>query len=243
MRKYLAILICVMLFLILISCSDELSVTQRLATVDVTMMPTQITFQLPFYGTPDKFEKVYNDPRQITDGNLKLNIREEGNNCYRRGTYARSQNGEFTYTFGDPAPIIATFENLTNKSITIVDYGSLILPSRLAMGHSGNLISILTTLDGQRIITSEDAQSVGYREYPTPPSISIWELSSKNSISTNTKYIIPTLVLVMSESGQTDFIQIPAGKYLLKYVYFATGYQDTWDGIISSNQIEICILE
>ena len=194
MHKKIFLSICIVLFGTLISCSNwksetlksppasrtsDLSLTQQPITVDTTGTPTQITFQFPFYGTPDKFDEIYNTSKQITDGNLLLRINQGNETCYKRGERTQLEDGELFYTSGDIVSIVVTFDNLTDESLTIANYDVVEFASIPAIGYLGKLTPILTTLDGQRITTTEEAQSLGYREYPTPSSISSWELYSE----------------------------------------------------------------
>lgn len=245
----------------LISCSLASEVTTPTKHVDVnintpqdsgaeptvnlsaTMItPTMLNFQIPYALTPDAFETIYNNPNQTTDGRLKIYISEFENQCYKSGTVTSLPNDQFLYQPGDLASIIVTYENLENSFLKISDYNIVEFSGRWVSNSHARLIPILTTLYGERIRTMEEIQSTSNQVVLTSSPQLTREMAPMTSFDVPIKYLIPTQVLFVNDSGETGMTTIPAGQYLLKYVYHASGYQGTWAGLISSNQIQICLI-
>ena len=244
-RHKSVLMVCILCFWAVASCSagDRENPTLQLTPLAVAAAPTNVNFQLPDFGTPDQNEKVYDDPRQISDGRLKLTIVEENKQCHKLGTFTNLSNGKVVYKPGDLVPIILTFENLTNEPLSIADYNVVAFASSLTLENSARVIPVLSALNGQRITSLDEEQSVGYQIYQTPSSTLVRELFGKSNFEITIKYLPPAQVLYLGESGERGSMPLPAGHYLLKYVYDATGYQGSWSGVISSNQIEICIID
>lgn len=257
------ILIYFVFFCILISCSNGFSVTEVsiqkpsvvpslsvVASVTQslrpTVNPTNVNFRIPFpiHVTPDKFEYIYNDTKQISDGSIKLHlINNNENSCYKNHQYVDVGNGKFSIEFGEPAPLVLKFENLTEEEIQIIDYVYINSPSNIFMEGRARLTPILYTLEGQRIREAVEFYSVPFLIYPTLSPPVVQTIPAKSTFQMEINYLPPILgVAYLDELGEIKYSDFPAGEYLIKYVYFSNNNDNMWNGLVSSNLVKICFM-
>jgi hypothetical protein len=66
-------------------------------------------------------------------------------------------------------------------------------------------------------------------------------IDAKSSLDVDIKYSFPQYIIDSKGIGPARLI--PTGQYLLKFIYFGSGNNNSWNGAISSNQIQICITD
>jgi len=174
---------------------------------------------LQSYTTPIS---VLEYPDQVTDGKLLLSIELADDTCFQPSK---------------PISIKLIFNNLTDKSLTIPADFSIAVNRR---GDGGNLSPFITTASGENVLSLADHQLMDI--FSTPSDI-YREIPANKGIELEVIFRFPQDV-VTSESAQTYQLATPSpGKYFVRLVY--SEYQrndDTWHGLIGSNQLEICLL-
>jgi hypothetical protein len=165
-------------------------------------------------------QSVVANPVQVTDDVLKISLEGKSHECYATG---------------DLAVINIVYQNMTSDELLITDFDTL-SATPLMFSH-GQLIPILTSTDNKRLIFSDDL-SAGHVINPYSPKVK--KIAPGNSVKIAANYYIP--------DGAGEFIggdlftKLPSGRYLLKIVYFVANVDKGWQGTISTNQIEICVL-
>ena len=217
----------------LLGCVSSVSPTPNLPTS--TAVPTKLTSMkvsasitptsTSVFPTPQITREVItlaSNPEQVTDGKLKLSIKEDKHgDCYVPGTHIS---------------LILTYENLTDQPLKILDYN--IISSHVLARSYGQLSPVLTTVQSIRLISREDAMTI---ELINPnPNTLIQILPPQSRFNVDSKYYLST-EFAAADNWDDDFRSIPAGQYYLKLMYSSIGYQDSWKGSISSNRIEFCV--
>jgi hypothetical protein len=203
-KKYKQFPACLSVICLLISCTRLREPTAS------TAMSTQVNM-------PGNFT-------QITDGKLKLTIKELNGKCYHAG---------------DLVPLTITYENLTDKPLIVADYSTV--DSHVLYRTQGQLFPALTAADGTQIVTPYDLMRVDAFNLNSPllhevPARSVFEVSLEH-------YYFPTEFVQINAQGQGPNRQIPAGQYRLKFVFIGNStHEPEWEGTISSNQVEICVV-
>jgi hypothetical protein len=184
-----------------------------------TQPSPMIISTLQSYTTP---VSVFKYPDQVTDGKLLLSIELGDDTCFQASK---------------PIPIKLIFNNLTDRSLTIPADFSIAVNRK---GAGGNLVPFITTASGADVLSLADHQIVDI--FSTPSDI-YREIPANKSIEFEVTFRFPQ-DLVISESAQTYQLATPSpGEYFVRLVY--SEYQrddDTWHGLIGSNQLEICLL-
>jgi hypothetical protein len=161
---------------------------------------------------------------QTSDGKLLFSI-EEANEVCQKVT--------------DPIPVIMSFLNLGDHALT--------LQSRFALSldrfpGNGDLIPLLSSIEGTPLISPADfrvsdtfgIEPLTYRQLPP-----------RSSFETIIAYYLPTQTATYGRAEMSDFSSTRAGRYILMFLY-KNGYSSsssTWTGSITSNQIEICVID
>jgi hypothetical protein len=199
---------------------DNPSATPEVASTSMSLGRTETASIVPDNpnATPTK-SNIYNNPNQVTDGKLKLSIKEVNNTCYKPGTRIR---------------IILTYENLTNKNMEIVDYNAI---STRPMDSNAQLYPVLTTLLNVRLFSLEDFIEA---EVYNPDSPLLQELPANDELEVTVEYYFPPDFMI-DRMRFNETQPPPPGQYFLKLVYVAYHYEHAWEGKISSNQIKLCI--
>lgn len=203
--------------------SPTVEVTERPPLI-LTSQPTQSSNTAPTTpnGTPT-FVSIFENPAQITDGKLKLSVRESSVKCHKVDTFI---------------PLVITYENLTESPLTIVDYN--IMDTHMLFNSRGQLFPVLSTLLNERITTPYDLTRV---DIFNPTSPLLHELPARSSFEISVEYYFWAEMVKIDQHRQGQTHPVPAGQYLLRIVYSASRADDSWEGEISSNQIKICITD
>jgi hypothetical protein len=154
----------------------------------------------------------------VTDGKLKITIEGTDVRCYKPG---------------ETIPIKVTYQNLTDKRLTIVDFN--IVSSVPLIGANALLIPVLTSTADIRVHSPDELMSSDAAN--ASPTV-LHELLPKSSFESFVEYHLP-IEIISFDNNQ----RLQSGQYLLKFVYTALSYKGSWDGAISSNQTEICVSE
>lgn len=202
--------------------TPESSITTPTGNTPQVKNPTPTQTQI-IAVTASTSVSIFDSPNQITDGKLKMTIQILDKNCLRPG---------------DVLPVTVRYENLTNQPLTLVDYSAL--SSVALMGGYAILVPVLSTIDNQRLqlpggITGGDIYNSDSPQFQ--------EISPRSSFSTLIDYHIPMKVVSHAENVSGSDHKLKPGQYLLKFIYYAFRGQNAWQGRISSNQIEICVID
>ncbi len=198
--------------------------------ITITPSSTQIIDVVwPTSETTPDFINIFNNPNQVTDGVLKISIEEPDRKCHNPGSIIN---------------IKVDFQNLSDKQIVIVDYNAI--ASTVLMGTYGQIITFLTNAHNKAVY------SPGYysgAEGINGTSPLFQEIQPESSFALVVEYYLPNEVAELDQNGHLVSWTLPDGRYFLKFIYAAYEYIDSWHeykgswkGKISSNQIEICVV-
>ncbi len=166
---------------------------------------------------------IFDNPNQVMDGNLKLSIQELGSGCHKPG---------------DVASVTVSYENLTSNSLIIVGFD--VISSHVLYRTKGQLFPVITSSSGERIFTPYDFMLIQVSN-PNPTQSHLLPKRSVFQVAINLR--LPAEIASLDDQGHLQVQPIPAGQYLLKFVYIAYVQNDAWKGSISSNRITICIAD
>lgn len=213
------------------SCVSPVSTTPEVPTE--TAVPTKaISTMVPAFITPiatlvlpspeitPTISTIFNNPNRVTDGKLKLFIEEPSRKCHSPG---------------DMIPVKISYQNLTDEQLTIVDFNIVWIHALVAYAQ---VVPVLTNLKNERIPYRDDYMSVLVANLTSPL---LQQIPPNSSFELLAEYRLPSEMVVYDGNQQLHTSALPAGQYLLKFVYIAGEYEGTWEGEISSNQIEICV--
>lgn len=206
------------IFNILFGCLLLFMLTSCGTAFDVHPVEPITIATLQSYPTPIS---VFDYPGQVTDGELLLSIEEIDKICHKSS---------------DPIKIKLIFENLLDKPINIPD-SFFIAENR--RGDGGNIIPLITTVDGQIVKTLADFQLVDIFDTPTDV---YRQVPSKRSIDLVIEFRFPKNLAETMSDGTLDLATPNPGQYFIRFVYHSNHpNKDIWSGIIGSPQIQICI--
>jgi hypothetical protein len=210
--------------------SETIAVTPlQTSTLLATLPPTNLpnaTRPTPTWivdNHPD-LSIVFSSPNLVTDGKLLLDIAIAGHTCYHRG--------ETIY-------IITDYHNSTyDEDLILVDFDYI---SRKQTSNAyGQLFPIMTTLDSREVYPDV----LFIQDDVVNPRSPLTEVARPQSIlQFYAPYQIPKEIGEKDKDHNLTFSPLPVGKYFLKFVYIAKEYEGSWYGAISSNQIEICVVD
>jgi hypothetical protein len=218
---------CAFLSFLMVSCNTaEPSATVNVATEKspAFTLSSALATETPVKASPDvtpTFVSIYTNPEPITDGKLKLSITTRNQACHR---------------LSDPIRLVVRYENLTNASLTLVNYNVV---ARVPLfGGPAQLFPVITTTHNEQISVPEDLMSL---DSGNPDAPSSRELPAKNMFEFFVEYYFPPQITDMNGQGPAQ--PMPPGQYLLKFVYLSIGKEDSWKGTVSSSQVAICIVD
>jgi hypothetical protein len=159
------------------------------------------------------------EPRQITDGILKMFIEELKPICHLPGDYV---------------DLTIMYENMSSRSLVLVDHDAVTTAPIISHGM---IFPVLSTVDGIRLRFEDDLSNMDLLINTDSPKLK--EVAANTFIEFKERYYLSHASGSVGEAEQ--FTVLPPGHYLLKYVYAATDYPDAWQGQISSNSIVVCI--
>lgn len=194
-----------------ISTVNPLLPANTVSTGTATIFPNQTP-------TPND---VFANPNEITDGILKLSIKELERKCYSPGS---AISLEFLY------------QNLTDGPLTMVDYEQI--SSVVLRGGFGQLFPILGTTSHKPIFNKLFYFGI-IATHPTSPIFQ--EIYPQSSFSLRKNYYLPTEVGEEDERRQVYIRLLSPGQYLLRFAYTAIEHEGSWEGTVTSNQITICV--
>lgn len=200
--------------------ATKTNITEPSNTTTPTTMPTQVNDIATFEVTPAP-TNLFTNKNQVSDGKLRISIKEPDSYCH---------------VAGKTIPIEISFQNLTNYKLTIVDF-NIISPIAMTRAHA-LLFPILTNMKNERIRLPGE---FGLTETKNPNSPMLQPIFPNASFEFLAEYHLPGEMAEYNENHQLQNQALPVGQYLLKLIYFAFGFEDTWEGTIGSNQIEICV--
>ncbi len=239
-KDFKQLLVCSLSLWLMVSCStgEPTATVLPLSTSTRTSVAIAITAQAPFTLTPQPTGtridvqtapnvtptvSIFDSPEQITDGKLRLSIRESNEKCYKAGNFI---------------PLTITYENLTKSSLTIVDYK--VMDTHMLFNSQGQLFPVIATSLNERIFSPYDFTRV---DLFNPTSPLLYKLPAKTVFEVSVEYYFWSEMVKSDRNGQRQTQPVPPGKYLLKLVYSSSGNENSWEGAISSNQITICIVD
>lgn len=216
---------------LLVSCAQNTQSVESVASISAsaeknnrTPILPRSTLTTPYIEASETMPaniSIINNPNQFTDGTLNLMVNPVHGRCY--------QAGEQMFLF-------FTFENLTDRTLIIADYN--LISSHVVKGSYGRLIPVLTSIQNIRLMSREDSMLISvFNSNPTLTKT----LPPKNKFNVSNKYTIPTEV-VTADQFDSQFQPLPGGQYFLRFIYIAYKFEDSWEGMISSNQIEFCLI-
>ena len=196
------------------------SATSTLLTPEPTSR-TNIGIQATPYGIPT-YESIFESTEQITDGRLKLIVKELDEKCYKPGSRI---------------PLTITYDNLTAGSLTIVDYN--VISIQVLFEGQGQLFPVITTTNNRRVFSPEYFMNIDTfnLQHPTPQA-----LPPQGAFDVSVDYYFPLQMVEFDQHGQQQIRPMPSGQYLLKFVYIGFKGEGSWEGAISSNQVKMCII-
>lgn len=248
MEKYCKPLLCVLIALLVSSCNNipnslpGVSPTPRFASPSLTSTITPLASPTLTATNPPSptANAVLPVPTWIIDIHPSLSSAFYSTNPVTDGKLEVSTGSFDTLCFhpGELVYFQTIFKNVSDEDIKLVDFN---YPSRKETANAyGQIYPILTTLDGKEIYPdtyfSQDAAI-----NPRSPFISL--IHPDVILVVGEGYQIPKNIGVEDKDHNVTFQPLSSGKYLLKFVYTSIGYDDSWKGIISSNQIEVCVVE
>ncbi len=169
------------------------------------------------------FISIFDYPGQVTDGKLLMSIEE-----YR----ARCRQPD------EPFQIKFSFKNLTDEPIKFVSEFFVAANRR---GDGGNLISFITNKKGEDVLGLGDFRLVDI--FRLPPE-TYTELSGYESADFVVEFYFPTLTVEDPSKDVYNYVTHVPGKYFVRFVYSQYDPNpDVWQEAISSNTLEICIID
>jgi hypothetical protein len=202
------------LVLLLSSCSvskTQYTNTEPTATYAVVHIATTI---------PEPFSF----PEGTNDGQLALSIKiyDKKDRCY-------SSN--------EVIPISLEYKNLKADKLLIADYDAIAIHPLI--GAKAQLYPFVYNENNQEVFTPEHLMLDQFA-YMQETKVHLLESGETFNILTET-YSFPSMIIGVSATGESQNIPIPSGVYFLQFKYVNIGNTDYWEGVISSNVIEICI--
>jgi hypothetical protein len=177
--------------------------------------------------TPSSFSEsglassILTNPNQVSDGALKMFLEELKPTCHKAG---------------DAISVIVTYENLTNKPLKLVDY-SIVSPHQFVKSN-GYLRPVLSRGDASLVYTNEELKLSTFYNLQ-PPVFFTLRAGSKSDFQIG--FFLPLSEAVPDEEGYMHLRLIQPGDYFLKFIYRSQRINDSWEGTISTNRIQICI--
>lgn len=172
---------------------------------------------LDFTATPE-----FVIPTEENDGRLVINIKLPQSNCYSPG---------------DLIPIRLEYKNLTSGPLQIIDFD--VIAINALIGAKAQIFPFIYYKNGLEVFTPEHffLDQVAYMKETKTHSIKAGETFS--TLTEN--YSFPPIIIDTSTAGESQKINTPPGDYLIQFKYVNIDNPEYWDGVISSNVLEICI--
>lgn len=172
----------------------------------------------------DKMVANHTFNQQVTDGKLMLFAEEVNPECHKITTLETYMN------------VRLVFQNMTEDSLTIPDASSVSPNSRLT---GGDIVALFFSTDGSRIRLWRDDLDMVMKYEPG----AVVVIPAQNEYVITIKIPLPSTL-----SGYERITLIPPGHYLTKIIYnnshdTVAGQGNIWTGIISSNLVELCMVE
>lgn len=175
---------------------------------------------LEAYSTPLSVEDVQ---EQVTDGKMLFIIEILEPRCYKPGEFISFR---------------LIFRNLTNQDLRLSNQFNL-----NNNGYLGEIRIIIHTPSNQSM---PDLSAVARIDYvintPTKDHI---EIPSSQEHVFVLEYPFPIEYIDLAGSiaqNETKFITPAPGKYFIRFIYENYSEPEVWNGVISSNQLEVCII-
>lgn len=172
---------------------------------------------LQAYNTP---MSIYEIQEQITDGNLALFAEALVSNCI---------------PFDKNIKVRLVFKNLSSYPITFTSEFYVV---NGGVGSGGNLTALIHTVNGDKVLTLADV-NLSSDTFNTPTST-----NSTIDMNGSQRFVIDYQFpqYVISDRASKTLTKPVSGEYLIRFVYsnIKKGINN-WEGIISSNQIKICL--
>jgi len=155
----------------------------------------------------------------VTDGILLFSVEKVTDRCYRSL---------------EAIELKFIFKNLTDKAIKIPDDFSIALNRK---GDAGSIWPFITSAEGLDLLSDADLLTASFFRTPSDAYLT---LLGNQEFETVLIYGFPEFV---TRPNQRPLVTPSPGHYFLKFVFAGHGGDiDTWNGLIESNRIEICVI-
>lgn len=181
-------------------------------------VPLNKTITPVMSSTPKPLEP----PREETDGQLTLVVKKTNNKCYSPG---------------DTIPLVFTFKNISEQAFKIADYD--VLSIHPLIGGKGQVYPFVFNQYNEKIITPEHLIFV---QVANMEETKVYTLDAGEYFDTLVEnYVFPLKIIAVDDNGENQEVSIPAGTYLIQFRYISSGSDSYWQGLISSNVVDVCI--
>lgn len=188
-----------------------------------TPSPTKTPLPSPMIiFTPEAdrtYLSMFDYPDQVSDGILLLSVEKFNDGCHKPGY---------------PIAFIFKFKNLTDEPIRVQSEFTISINRD---GATGNISPFITSKDGSTVYSMYDGMIID--AFWGPADI-YTVIPAKQEIEEVLVYRFPERIFTDPESFDTELTS--PGQYFLRFIYSNNNREaDVWNGIISSNRVDVCI--